>query len=138
MTLDDLKSGMICETRDGSLFIYVKDYCFQTEDKTYTDIGLFISVSETGILKSHFYDTESYSNDLCSIYSCKLDICKIYISKYINTFGTFYDANKNIQCYKLIWLRNDNNGENNNKEQIKDMTLNDIEKELGYKIRIVN
>ncbi len=82
--------------------------------------GIFMSEG------SWMNDTD-YKEDLTYLRTknnSRLDICKIYSSKaFVST--KLFDSN----CMELLWER---------KDEAKEMTVAEIEKELGYKVKIVD
>lgn len=108
MSKNDLQLLYLVVTRDGTKWLVAQS----TEEKVLVndDMNMWIS----------FYD---YNDDLTLSCSPHLDIMKVYgLSKY-PTYSLCYDRSDR----NLIWER----------EEVKEMTLKQIEKELGYKIKIV-
>lgn len=101
MTRDDLKDGMICEQRDGSLMMWLNGALIGEEQWC----------SGTG-------------HDLKNIHGNKgLDIVKVYKTKAYKLSDILSQ-----KCLILIWER----------KEPKEMTLEDIERELGYPVKIVS
>lgn len=115
---DDLKVGYVVQRRDGTLFMVVpvmskgganNEYEMRIVDKEY-----------------HWDSIPKYSDDLKTDNNFTgFDIVKVYgFSKYANNCLQISTENRN-----LIWER---------KEEIKkEMTVEEIEKELGYSVKIV-
>ncbi|RHP80482.1 hypothetical protein [Blautia sp. OF01-4LB] len=101
MTRDDLKDGMICEQRDGSLMMWLN-----------------------GVLIGEEQWCSGTGHDLKNIYGNKgLDIVKVYKTKAYKLSDILSQ-----KCLILIWER----------KEPKIMTLADIERELGYPVKIVS
>lgn len=118
MQKSDLKTGMVVELRNGDIYLVM--YA--------PDLRKRVFISFDG----GFLDYRDYSEDLTfgqpqyirEFNPRDFDIVKIY------TLGeTLWNIlkDKNRLQYKTIWHR----------EETKEMTVAEIEKELGYKIRIV-
>lgn len=118
MKLTDLKTGWRVELRNGSTCIVLRD-C-ETEQYGNQDI-MFISIGNIGFIIGDGYNADmtcSYDED----WSREYDIMKVY-SDYVD--GGVFDVDRKLP---LIWER---------KEELKDMTLSEIEDKLGYPVRIV-
>lgn len=106
-----LKTGMKVILRDGSRFIVILNYCKDGKDYLY---------SEKCYSELRFYD-----DDLkCKGFS-ELDI--IEIQSPTLKCSLVQDCIKNKNCFKTIWKR----------EETKEMTVSEIEKALGYKIKVI-
>lgn len=121
MTKSDLKTGMIAKTRDGSehtVFIdtipIMCNYC----DKIETS---FIVNRSKNIWDS----LNNYNNDLTHIEFEDLDIVEIYIPLHPYSFQ---DVEFQREKRRLIWKR---------EEDIKEVTMKDIENKFGCKVKIV-
>lgn len=118
MKKSDLKTGMVVETRNGEKYLVMYS----------PDFGKRVFISFDG----GFLDLKDYLEDLTfrqpkyirKFNSHDFDIVKIYTLGE-TLFDILYDKNR-LQ-YKTIWQR----------EEIKEMTIDEIEKELGYRIKIV-
>ena len=104
-----LKAGMIVELLDGSKWLVIKQYN-----------------SELLLISNEGYDLiKYYDENLNNIEVPSCGICKVYIPKGPRYFDGFID-DENLD---LLWERDD--------VPKKQMTLDDIEKELGYKVEII-
>ena len=110
MTLKDLKAGYVVEQRNGNLKMVMP----------YGDGGICI-IEYNGVY-GRLLDS-SYSDDLKAIGWPEFDIIKVY--------GYTEYAHESLRiCTEdrpILWQR----------EERKEMTLAEIEAELGYKIKIV-
>lgn len=106
-TKDDLKVGYLVKLRNGEL-AHVVD----TQKE-----GLCLD-NESG-----WNQTKNHSNGLTHREFDKLDIMEVYG---LTQYG--YKAHKfEVGDRKLLWKR----------EEVKEMTIEDVQKELGYKIKVV-
>lgn len=120
----DLKNGMILECENDMLFLVILDHCI--DDKSYL-VGLDredLKFNDGYIPLSDYDDNLKIIENIFDN-SCydDFDIKNIYIPNDINeiiNLGEYKKVAMNETCCK-----------------IRDMTLIEIEKELGYKIRIV-
>lgn len=110
MTLKDLKAGYVVEQRNGNLKMVMP----------YGDGG--ICTIEYNGMYDHQLD-DSYTDNLKSVDWPELDIIKVYgYTEYANDSLRIRTEDR-----PLLWQR----------EERKEMTLAEIEAELGYKIKIV-
>ena len=126
MKKSDLKTGMIIETRDGNEYVvfintcqpgFCSD-CYRDENG---DIALIVN-QENYLWTS----LNNYDEGLCKNDNNKYgDIVKIYIPSHPYAF---MDITYEKSDRKLIWER---------EPQIKEMTMEDLEKHFGCKIKIV-
>ena len=106
-TKDDLKVGYLVEVRDGR-FAHLVDTI---------DNGMCLNY-ENG------WDTlRVYNNDLTSRGSDRLDIIEVYGF----TIKGYHAHKFEVRDRKLLWKR----------EEVKEMTIEDIQKVLGHKIKVV-
>lgn len=117
MNKSDLKTGMRIVTRNGSEFIVLENV--MTPSRT---------VQNMYVKKDGGFMSEGlYNEDLTAKSGQKeWDIVKVYVQNQ----GEYLDAaviSGDIECMDLIWERDDK----------KEMTIQEIEKELGYSIKIV-
>lgn len=113
-TKDDLKTGMLVVTRDGRKWIVMKDLY----DKNYEETGVLSNLDEFNLLASYNDDLTFISRSGKHIE--KLDIVEVYDVKSILDFDIIYR--------KLLWKR----------EEVKELTVGEISKLLGYKVKIVD
>lgn len=112
-TKSDLKDGMVVEHRDGDRYM-VFGNCFISPDGN--------------------WDATKYNDDLTSntdsMWRHDYDICRVYkvSSGIYMDFKDIFNDEKNY--VKLIWERKE-------EPKHKEMTVAEIEKELGYKIKVV-
>ena len=107
-TKDDLKERYIVKFRNGEEAVYVKVInIYNGEPHGYT-----LSIIKNGESLGKFKNIEEYNNDLTNNYNKDYDIISIYKPK-----------------YETIWTREE--------EEIKEMTVAEIEKELGYTIKVI-
>lgn len=116
MKLSDLKTGMRVVTRNGSEFIVLENV--KTPNGKTQDMY---------VKKDNGFMTESsYNEDLTEKRDKAWDIIKVYVQNN----GMYLDAaviSAETKDMDLIWERKDK----------KEMTISEIEKELGYSIKII-
>lgn len=108
-----LKTGMIVVLRNGDEYIVLKD---------------FYDLDDVIACKNGWSFMSDYDNDICMKNKLShLDI--VEIKKPISGGASirFWLANGDDSLFKTIWKR----------EEPKEMTVSEIEKELGYKIKVV-
>lgn len=105
-TKSDLEDGMVVELNDGTRMVVCRDKFLGT---------------------SYFVDIKILDDDLNDKYLADYSVRKVYMS-YALCLKDYLDD----ECLDLIWERHDES----KTEIIKDMTVSEIEKELGYKVRI--
>lgn len=106
-TKSDLEDGMVVELNDKTrMFVY--------GDK-------FLGTS-------YFVNIKNIDDDLNNKYSADHSVKKVFRS-YALCLNDYFDD----ECLDLIWERHYDESKT---EIIKDMTVSEIEKELGYKVRI--
>ena len=104
---DLIKPGSVIEPRMGGKYLYLND----------------VFLSENGGLCLNALGLEEYTDDLLNNDGiCKFDIQKIYRTSGRKMRDLFTD-----EYLTLVWKR----------EEPKEMTLEEVEKELGYPIKIV-
>lgn len=109
-TKGDLKTGMIVETREGVKYVVLRNAC------TFGDLivnGKDLYWNELSNYNDELIEHNDYN---------ELDIVKVYKPKHPYAIHTFEEDK-----LELIWER----------EEYKEMTVAEIEKELGYKVKIV-
>ena len=106
-TKSDLQNGMVVEYKNGWRRLFIKK---DTDEASYF-------IGDKGMI---FLD--SFKNNLECIHSDEMNISKIYISRSPNLACIFED-----RFLSLFWKK---------PSHFKEMTVGEIEKELGYKIRI--
>lgn len=109
MLKSDLKTGMVVQTRIGAKFLVMLNPDCEGRD--------LICFSGAYMRLSEYTNTLEYPNS-------DYDIVKVFTVG--ESIGWLF-LNKNGLNYKLIWERN----------EPKEMTIAEIEKELGHKIKIV-
>ena len=107
----DLKSGMLVELRNGRYYTVVMDY--ETEHH-----GTGAMFGKGG----GFIHIDIYNNDLTNNLLGEFDIVKVYKPKCDGDV-----LSDDIHDFNLIWER----------EQIKEMTVDEISEALGYKVKVV-
>lgn len=114
MTKADLKTGMRVTHRNGNMSIVVLNASCDSESK---GIDKVIQVKGKWVDGLNYYDDKSLDNEIYK----DLDIVKVEIPlRYVDYF-------KENGEYKTIWER----------KEPKPMTLAEIEKELGYPVKII-
>lgn len=110
-TKDDLKDGMVVEYRSGDRCLVVRDHLLSKE--------YCINMSDLG---DDLKDIYGYQED---------DIVKVYDADYtyVDEFEEVFDTDN----LTLIWEREEEKKEPDHKE----MTVEEIEEKLGYKIKVV-
>ena len=107
MTLQDLKTGMVVETRDGGKYMIVN-----------LDVGLF------GIGMNCYITLDGeqpHKSNMTWPDNSDLDIMKVF-KPALNEFSRMLSDERNC-----IW----------NREEVRKMTVSEICKELGYEVEIV-
>lgn len=117
MKIEDLKTGMRLIMRNGYEFIVLKNVetPYRKKQDMYVD------------LNGGWMSSGLYNEDLTAISDHNFDIMEIYAQnngKYLDGNVLKHGERKNMD---LIWSRNDK----------KEMTISEIEKELGYSIKII-
>lgn len=112
MKKSDLKTGMIVETRNGEKYLVM----LNPDCKDMELINF-----KGGYMSLHYYNNELIFTEQSTH---GFDIVKVY-----SVGWTIRDLLSDKECmeFKLIWKR----------EERKEMTIEEIEAELGYKIKIV-
>lgn len=127
MTKSDLRTGMIVQMRDGEFFIVMLDVKVNNLENA-KDILLHIDNGE--ILYDSFDYLNEYYEDLTPCFgdAHEVIIDNVYIPQKDSMVGR-------IDHYRKVWSRGVSTY---NESDAKDMTLDEIEKELGHKVRIVS
>lgn len=118
MELKDLRSGMIVELRNGEREIVILNYCGKGRD-------VLAGLQNNDKFVNLWTDLAHYDFNLLHDYSSELDIVRVYSS-------CVYALN---ELDELLWEREE--AETTSK-QIVDMTMEEVCKALGKKIRIVD
>jgi hypothetical protein len=115
----DLKTGMLATLRNGLKMVVLIDLETQEE---YTIGNVLI-----GFRTENWMKFSSYDDNLCCIGSlaCDYDIVEISIPNH--GYDLFCRNIKNNSSFHTIWKR----------EQPKEMTVEEIQQALGYKIKVV-
>lgn len=109
MTLENLRSGMVVETRDGNRFLVLVD-----------DNELLFMNGDCETHIGNWDGARRYNSDLTHAYGFKnLDIMKVYARIYN------FDMVSNPKV--LLWER----------KEVKEMTVSEIEHVLGYSVKVV-
>ena len=114
MTLKDLKTGWRVRTRNGDMYVVLKD-C-ETMNYGHQDV-MFINLNTNGFIVGSVFDSNSLVHR-----DFEYNIMQVY-ETHVN--GFVFDKTR---LGKLVWERT---------EEPKDMTLSEIEDALGYPVRIV-
>lgn len=114
MTLKDLKTGWRVRTRNGDMYVVLKD-C-ETRNYGHQDV-MFINLNTNDFIVGSVFDSNSLVHS-----DFEYDIMEVY-ETVVN--GLVFDK---ARLGKLVWERT---------EEPKDMTLSEIEDALGYPVRIV-
>lgn len=124
MKLNELKTGMHVILRDGSEYIVLKDTCLYSNYSNYDYDTYEKNIIKT--LNSRTYTSlNNYNEDFTSAISNWLDIVEVYTCNYVTAI--LESVKNEPDSFTRIF-----------EERTKKMTLEEIEKELGYKIEIVN
>ena len=114
MNLKDLKTGWRVRTRNGDMYVVLKD-C-ETRNYGHQDV-MFINLNTNDFIIGSNFDSNSLV--YCNF---EYDIMEVY-ETVVN--GFVFDKTR---LGELVWERT---------EEPKDMTLSEIEEALGYPVRIV-
>ena len=109
MELDDLKTGMIVETRGGDSYIVMRDFLGA--------VSILAGISDNNTISSKWIKMSIYTQDLNCSGIQSLDIMSVY-SSYPCEIDTKID---------LLWKR----------EEYKEVTMSEIEEKFGCKVKIV-
>lgn len=110
MKKSDLRTGMRVTIRDGSQFNVLLGVPVKTRDQP---VDILYN-------ESSFLDLEDYDNNLFDCDERKYDIIKVEIPH------TIFDISDFNAKYVVVWER-----------PFRELTLRDIEKELGCSVRII-
>lgn len=116
MKKSDLKTGMVLETRNGEKYLVM----LNPDCKDMELINF-----KGGYMPLYYYNNELiFTEKPAEKPAREFDVVKVYSAGW-----TIRDllSDKEHMKFKLIWERN----------EPKEMTISEIEKELGYKIKIV-
>ena len=119
MTLKDLRTGDIIETRTGHRGIVIDTIIFfdnGTEDIQYYNNEMFVRYSKTG-------NFQNSAGDIEKVYRITGNP-KYFVAV---DFRAWFDDNTPLPQAALIWERN----------PVKKVTVAELEKILGYKIEII-
>lgn len=112
MQKSDLKTGMVVQVRNGDKYLVLLD---NPDEPNMNLIGF-----DGGFLQLVTYDDDMIAQskyrafDIMSVYTLQSSIQNLLTKSHLQ--------------YKLLWER---------KKEIKEMTIAEVEKELGFKIKIV-
>lgn len=130
MKKSDLKTGMIVEVRSGEEYVVFIDVCitqYVLENYIDQDKNNSLLIDSAN---NNWLDLGSYNENMCSDSGKSFDIMKIYIP--YHPYG-FMNVSYNKEKRHLIWERNTESTE----ESTKEVTMKELEKYFGYKIKIV-
>ena len=109
MTLDELKTGMIVETRDGDSYIVMRDFI---------DCGdILAGLSFNNKISDTWTSLSNYNQDMTNSRFPHIDIMSVYSS-----YPYSADTSK-----RLLWER----------KEYKEVTMSEIEEMFGCKVKIV-
>ena len=108
MKLDDLKTGMIVTLRDGNSCIVMRDFINEGD--------LFVSMDENKVIGWLYFN--DYTTDMRYSGIAALDVMRVYNARFYGISSK--DA--------LLWQR---------EEDYKEVTMKEIEKNFGCKVKIV-
>jgi hypothetical protein len=108
-TKSDLKDGMVVRTRDKGNFLVLGDVLLDDYEKINLD---------------------NYKSDLIHNASPILDIMAVYSVQTCAVEDIYDTMCVDNDCHKLIWERKE-------EPKYKEMTVDEIEEKLGYKIKVV-
>lgn len=108
----DLRTGMVVETRNGNKYLVMLNPDCEGKELINFDSG-FMPLSRYN--DNLMLKTGDEEFDIMKVYSVEASICRLL-------------RDKERMEFKLIWER---------EEETKEMTVKEIEKELGYNIKIV-
>ncbi|MCI8396180.1 MAG: nitrogen fixation protein NifZ [Clostridia bacterium] len=114
-TKEDLKAGYVVKCRDNSLRLIMPN----------TKRGLILLKLDYKKDLINWTDLERYSSDLLHIDANNWDIIEVYGFSEFASDALEYE----LDSRERLWKREENK---------KDMTIAEIEKELGYSVKIVN
>ena len=109
MTLDELKTGMIVETRNGNSYIVMRDFI--------DDGDVLAGLSDSDNITNTWTSLSAYNKDMEHNLLPEIDIMSVYASY-------LYNIDK---PEKLLWKR----------EEYKEITMREIEEMFGCKVKIV-
>ena len=109
MTLDELKTGMIVETRNGNAYIVMRDFI------DYGDV--LAGLSDSDNITNTWESLDDYNKDMTHPTIAFLDIMSVYAS-----YPYSADTPK-----RLLWER----------KEYKEVTMKVIEEKFGCKVKIV-
>ena len=109
MTLDELKTGMIVETRNGNSYIVMRDFI------DYGDV--LAGLSCNNIISNTWISLSAYNKDMTHTTIPNIDIMSVYAS-------SVYSVDTPT---KLIWEH----------KEYKEVTMKEIEEKFGCKVKIV-
>ena len=109
MTLNDLKTGMIVEIRNGNSYIVMRDFI--------DDGDIIAGLSCNNKISDTWISLSSYDKDMTHSSLPNIDIMSVYASSAYSTDTPT----------KLLWERN----------EYKEVTMKEIEEKFGCKVKIV-
>ena len=109
MKLDELKTGMIVETRNGSSHIVMRDFI--------DDGDVLSGLSFSDKISNTWTSLSNYNQDMTNSRFPHLDIMSVYAS-------SVYSADTPT---RLLWER----------KEYKEVTMKEIEEKFGCKVKII-
>lgn len=109
-TKDNLKTGMLVKAKNGEFYKVILDYATM-----HYGIGAIIG-------KNGFMDLSGYNNDLTYGSGGNYDIVEVY-----SPVGDRCALSLDVSEHNLIWKR----------EDVKEMTMEQLNKLLGYSVKII-
>ena len=116
MTKQDLRSGMVVECRNGEVYqVFLNAYSTYENDGTVHNL--------VKLDQSHWETLNRYHDNLTHAFNRELDIMTVHKT------GFYTDVVKpsNYKGWSYTWVR----------EEAKELTVAEIEKLLGYAVKIV-
>jgi hypothetical protein len=116
MTKQDLRTGMVVELRNGEVYqVFLNAYSTYENNQT---VNTLVDLDE-----AHWETLNNYRDNLTHVYHSELDVMGVYKS------GFYTDVVKpsNYKSWKYTWVR----------KETKELTVKEIEKLLGYPVKIV-
>lgn len=121
MLKSELETGMIVRDRDGSFYVVLKNICNCPMYNTIGGSSVLLALSDGRFTRLDFYDIDLLRTDSINR---ELDIMEIYELEYFGDIIRHKDI-KNMRK-TLLWRR----------DEIKELTLKEIEDLLGYPVKI--
>ena len=112
-TIDDVKNGMLVQTRDGRYWLALRNHVCDHDD-------MFVSLKEYTVGE----EINRYDGNLKHRYNSDLDIMKVVKA---NVFPRLSNPEQEFNDLNLLFDR----------DSIKQMTLSEVCEKLGYDIEII-